>query len=68
MNKDYDANKTTKPYLLATFGSGWAVVLVKINNTRLTHERPLGHGIYHTEPAKRVSVVDGMTTMGFSLN
>ena len=35
MNKDYEPNKNIKPYLLATFGSAWAVVSVKINNQDL---------------------------------
>ena len=33
--KYHDPNKDIKPYLLATFGSAWAVVVVKINNQEL---------------------------------
>ena len=36
LQKHHDPNKDTKPYLLATFGSAWAVVAVKINNQDLT--------------------------------
>ena len=32
MNKDVDPNKNIKPYLMATFGSAWGVLSVKLNN------------------------------------
>ena len=32
LQKDHDPNKDTKPYLMATFGSAWAVMAVKTSD------------------------------------